>query len=192
MTNVYFVRHAQPNYSNHDDLTRELTEKGLADRRLVTEYLMERDIRAVFSSPFLRSVDTVKDFADRKGLTIERIDDFRERRIDSVWIEDFNAFARRQWSDFSYKLSDGECLGEVQERNIRALLTLVKAYKDQNIVIGSHGTALSTVINYFDPSFGYDAFEEIRGLMPWIVRFAFEDDRCTEIEKIDLFCLNKR
>lgn len=28
MTNVYFVRHAQPNYENHDDLTRELTEKG--------------------------------------------------------------------------------------------------------------------------------------------------------------------
>ena len=27
MTTVYFVRHAQPNYENHDDLTRELTEK---------------------------------------------------------------------------------------------------------------------------------------------------------------------
>ena len=29
MTNIYFVRHAQPNYENHDDLTRELTEKGM-------------------------------------------------------------------------------------------------------------------------------------------------------------------
>ena len=27
MTNVYFVRHAQPNYENHDDLTRELTRR---------------------------------------------------------------------------------------------------------------------------------------------------------------------
>ena len=39
MTNVYFVRHAQPNYEKHDDLTRELTEKGLQDRKLVTELM---------------------------------------------------------------------------------------------------------------------------------------------------------
>ena len=39
MTNVYFVRHAQPNYENHDDPTRELTEKGLQDRKLVTELM---------------------------------------------------------------------------------------------------------------------------------------------------------
>lgn len=39
MTNVYFVRHAQPNYENHYDLTRELKEKGLQDRKLVTELM---------------------------------------------------------------------------------------------------------------------------------------------------------
>ncbi len=29
MTHIYFIRHAEPNYKNHDDLNRELTEKGL-------------------------------------------------------------------------------------------------------------------------------------------------------------------
>ena len=28
MTTVYFVRHAEPNLMNHDDLTRELSAKG--------------------------------------------------------------------------------------------------------------------------------------------------------------------
>lgn len=42
MTNVYFVRHAQPNYENHDDLICELTEKGLQDRKLVTEFLRDK------------------------------------------------------------------------------------------------------------------------------------------------------
>ena len=41
MTTVYFVRHAQPNYENHDDLTRELTEKGLQDRMKIVEALRE-------------------------------------------------------------------------------------------------------------------------------------------------------
>lgn len=40
MTNVYFVRHAQPNYENHDDLTRELTENGLQDRKILIEYAL--------------------------------------------------------------------------------------------------------------------------------------------------------
>lgn len=186
MTNVYFVRHAQPNYANHDDLTRELTEKGMADRQLVTDFLSDKDIHAVFSSPFRRSVDTVKEFADKHGLSITLIDDFRERRIDSGWIEDFDSFARHQWEDFSYKLSDGECLAEVQERNIRALCDIVAGYEGKNVVIGSHGTALSTVINYYDPSFGYEAFEAIRKLMPWIVCFSFEKGKCVAIRKFDL------
>ena len=185
MTNVYFVRHAQPNYNNHDDLSRELTEKGLADRKMVTEFLNDKDIHAVFSSPFRRSVDTVKEFADSRRLAITLIDDFRERRIDSGWIEDFESFARHQWEDFSYKLSDGECLGEVQERNIRALRGIVEANEGKNVVIGSHGTALSTVINYFDPSFGYEEFEAIRKLMPWIVCFSFENGQCVAIQKFD-------
>ena len=187
MTNVYFVRHAQPNYENHDDLTRELTEKGMRDRRLVTAFLRTKDIHAVLSSPFRRSVDTVKEFADEQNLSITLVDDFRERRVDSGWIEDFTAFAKRQWADFSYKLSDGECLGEVQARNIAALRQVLSDYDGKNVAIGSHGTALSTIVNYFEPSFGYEDFDAIRGLMPWIVHFTFDGEKCTGIEKINLF-----
>lgn len=189
MTNVYFVRHAQPNYENHDDLTRELTEKGLRDRTLVTDFLRDKNISAVFSSPFKRSVDTVKEFADEAGLSVTIVEDFRERRVDSGWIEDFTAFARQQWADFSYKLSDGECLGEVQVRNIAALRAVLRSCEGKNVVIGSHGTALSTIVNYYDPSFGYEDFDAIRGLMPWIVRFSFEGEQFAGIEKIDPFSL---
>ena len=34
MTNIYFVRHAEPNYNNHDDLTRELSPKGFVNNEL--------------------------------------------------------------------------------------------------------------------------------------------------------------
>ena len=187
ITNVYFVRHAEPNYENHNDQLRELTYKGMADRALVTEFLADKQIHAVLSSPYKRSVDTVKEFADKHGLSIDLVEDFRERKIDSVWIEDFNAFATQQWTDFTYKLSDGESLQEVQDRNIGALRQALARYRGQNIVIGSHGTALSTVINYFDSSFGYSDFQKIKKLMPWVVHFCFEDDTCIRIETHDLF-----
>lgn len=186
MTIVYFVRHAEPNYDNHDDRSRELTAKGMTDRRLVTQFLSNQSIEVVLSSPYKRAIDTVKDFADSKNLSIELIEDFRERRVDSIWIEDFNGFCKRQWEDFDYRYSDGESLAQVQERNIAALAQVLKRHKDKSIVVGSHGTALSTIIHYYDPSFGYNDFKKIRPLMPFIVKFTFEDEACIDIQKINV------
>lgn len=187
MTTVYFVRHAEPNFNNHNDMARELTEKGLEDRKLVTEFLWDKNIDFVLSSPYKRSVDTVKDFSDKKNLDIHIVDDFRERKIDSVWIEDYEAFCKAQWEDFNYKLSDGETLGEVQKRNMEALNHVLKQYEGKNIVIGSHGTALSTIINYYDNTFGYKEFQKIKALMPWVVKFVFDGTECIQIEQYNLF-----
>ena len=116
MTNIYFVRHAEPNYNNHDDLTRELSPKGLKDRELVTEFLADKQVDIVLSSPYKRAVDTVAHFAALRDLPITTIADFRERKVDSVWIDDFDAFTHNQWADFNYKLTDGETLAEVQKK----------------------------------------------------------------------------
>ncbi len=186
MTVVYFIRHAEPNYKNHNDELRELTEKGLADRRIVTDFLSDKNIDVVLSSPYKRSIDTVKHFADKYGHQVITISDFRERKVDSVWIDDFTAFSEQQWIDFDYKLTDGETLREVQSRNIAALEWVLKEYKNRNIVVGSHGTALSTIINYYDTSFGYLSFQKIKALMPWIVKFTFDGDSLQSIEMIDV------
>jgi len=187
MTNIYFIRHAEPNYNNHDDMTRELSAKGLKDRELVTDFLTDKQIDIVVSSPFKRAIDTVRDFADKYGMDITIIDDLRERRVESYWIEDFTSFSRKQWEDFTYKLSDGECLAEVQQRNIAALDKILDDYGDQNIVVGSHGTALSTIINYYDKTFGYNEFDAIRHLMPWVIQFTFAGKELIQIKTFNLF-----
>ena len=187
MTIVYFVRHAESNYNNHDDLLRELTEKGLKDSKLVTQFLSGKEIDIAFSSPYKRAIDTIRDYAESSGLEIHIENDFRERRVDSAWIEDFASFRKAQWMDFDYKLSDGETLREVQERNIAALNRLLNQHRNSTIVVGTHGTALSTIINFYDKQFDYKNFEKIKGLMPWIVRFTFEDDVCVEIQPYNLF-----
>lgn len=128
MTTVYFVRHAEPNYNNHDDMSRELSNKGLQDRKLVTKFLLDKHIDVVLSSPYKRAIDTVVDFAETVNLEIETVEDFRERRVDNEWIADFNSFCKKQWEDFKYKLTDGETLEEVQSRNIKALNKVLEIY----------------------------------------------------------------
>lgn len=94
VTKVYYVRHAEPNYDNHNDALRELSPKGLNDRKLVTKFLADKEINVAVSSPFRRAVDTIKEFADLEGIKIELIDEFHERKVDSGWIDDFVSFAQ--------------------------------------------------------------------------------------------------
>ena len=187
MTQLYFIRHAQPNFENHKDSERELSPKGRKDCALVTEFLLDKNISAVYSSPFRRAVDTLGEFAALRGLPIRILDDFRQRRVDSGWIEDFTAFSRRQWEDFSYRLSGGECLREVQARNLRALRRVLRECPDASVAVGTHGTALSTLLNAYDPGFGHADFERIKTLMPWAVHFTFFGEECAGIEEINLF-----
>ena len=187
MTNIYFVRHAEPNYNNHNDMTRELSPKGMRDRELVTAFLADKQVDIVLSSPYKRAVDTVAHFASLRDLPITTIADFRERKVDSSWIDDFEAFTRNQWADFNYKLTDGETLSEVQKRNIVALQEVIRQHEGKNVVIGSHGTGLSTIINHFVPQFGIEEFTRIKSIMPWIVHFSFRGNDCVQIEEFDLF-----
>lgn len=187
MTHIYFIRHAKPNFNNHDDFSRELSEKGLSDRKLVTAFLADKSIDLVFSSPYKRAVDTVLDFADSYNYEVNIIEDFRERKVDNCWIEDFNSFCQKQWEDFDYKLTDGETLRECQQRNVAALHQILCRHQNQNIVIGSHGTALSTIINYYQPTFSFAEFNRIRALMPWVVHFVFDGAVCVKIESHNLF-----
>ena len=66
-TTVFFVRHAEPNYKNHDDRSRELSEKGLKDRGLVTEFFADKQVDVVLSSPFKRAVDTVRPWQTQRA-----------------------------------------------------------------------------------------------------------------------------
>ena len=54
------------------------------------------------------------------------------------------------------------------------------------MVIGGHGTSISTVLNHFDPTFGYEGFESIRRLMPWIVRLDFDGETFLGMEKFNI------
>ena len=193
MTVIYFVRHAQADNTNRDSRSRPLTKKGMTDRALVTDYLADKAINAVLSSPYKRAVDTVADFAEKRGFKIEIVEDFREREYGNVWLPeaDLWPFVEKQWADFSYKLHDGgESLEELQKRNIAALDDVLARYAGKNIAIGTHGAALSAIINYYDNAYGYQDFMNMVFKTPWIVKMTFDGNDFSEMEKIDLLPLN--
>lgn len=173
---IYLVRHAEPNYNNHNDFDRELTSKGLQDCQLITDFFKDTAINAIYSSPFKRAVQTITPLAKAKNLPIQLNSDFRERKIDNHWIDDFNAFTTKQWEDFNYKLTQGESLQEVQDRAIQQLKQVLST-EEPVIAISSHGTTISTILNYYDNNFGLSDFQMIKTVMPFIATLTFEHQK---------------
>lgn len=172
MTKVFFVRHAQPVHAHSDDRTRPLTKEGIQDLAIVLETLKDKEIEAVYCSPYKRSVDTIKQVAEYYNLEIQTDERLREREK-GVDGNNTGMFQKR-WENHDYHEEGGESIGMVQSRNIEALKEILENNRDKNIVIGTHGTALSSIMNYYNPQFGCEDFLRIIDWMPYIVEMDFE------------------
>jgi len=187
LTEVYFIRHAEPDHSIADDGSRPLTAKGKNDAlRLVVQFRAV-GITRIYSSPYIRAIQTVKPIAADKRLPIEIREDFRERKSNTEWIDDamdLDTFVRRMWGDPYVAIDGGESVKAVQERNIRTLKSVVRENDHGKVIVGTHGTALATMISYYNSTFTGDDFMKFIGVMPYIVRMNFENDELILMEEV--------
>jgi len=173
MTKLYFVRHAQPEHGWKDDFTRPLTKEGVEDSKKVTELLKDVIFDYCVCSPYKRSKDTIKECALQHGLDIREDIRLRERESNNGNTKEM---IKERWLDFDKHEEGGESLKMVQNRNIEAILELLQENEGETILIGTHGTALSMIINYFDNNFGFDDFWRIIDFTPYIISMEFNKD----------------
>ena len=182
MTRIYFVRHAKPEHGYADDRTRPLTREGTEDAALVLETLMDKNIDIFYSSPYKRSMDTIRSTAEYYGMQIITDERLRERECG----KDGNShgmFAKR-WADLTYHEEGGESIRMVQDRNMEALHEILYTCQGKRVVIGTHGTALSSILNYYNPKFGCDDFLRIIDWMPYIIELDFEGERLISMTEL--------
>ena len=175
MTKIYFVRHAQPEHAWEDDRTRPLTGEGRRDSAIVFEFLKDKHIDAFYSSPYKRSMDTIADSADFFGKDIITDEDLREREKGENGNN--HGMFHKRWADHNYHEEGGESIAMVQKRNMRALTEILRDNIDKEVVVGTHGTALSTILNFYDKSFGCDDFLRIIDRMPYVIELDFEGNK---------------
>lgn len=181
MTSVYFVRHAQPDETCKNDRAKPLTPLGMCDREKVTEALDGIHIDCFYSSPYKRSYDTISHCAEQRGITIKTDERFRERK---PGVGQYKDLLRERWNDFSFHEEGGESIGSVQRRNIEALSEILHNHTGQSVVIGTHGTALSSIINFYDSSFACDGFISIWHCLPYVIRLDFDGDKLLGKEEL--------
>lgn len=174
-TNIYFVRHAKSDHTVKDGRIRPLTPEGLASTAQVKDFFRDKHIDAIYCSPYKRSIDTIRPAAEMLGLEIVTDERLRERE-NGLPVGAPGMYDKR-WLDFDFHEPNGESIHMVQARNIEALTEILVRHPGDTLMIGTHGTALSSIINYYDPTFGIKDFLRIVDWLPYIVELRFEGEK---------------
>lgn len=179
MSMIYFVRHAERDTTIHKDQEAPLTVKGYEDAEKLKYFFTEKDINTIYSSPYLRTIETIRPTADKLNLPIQQVDDLHERNIGS-WIDDFHRYSKKQWEDFDYKRLNGESLNEVAERLLIAYKEITNNIEDDIIICG-HGTAFAVLFHHLtDGEFGFEEWK--RMTMPDLYSYEIENKTLKNIK----------
>lgn len=182
MTVVYFVRHAHSNYSP-DEYNRPLSSKGLQDAQQITDCLKNQQIKAVYSSPYIRAIETVQGIADWHGKQICILEELKERILASGAVASFEEAMYRVWSDPAFAHEGGESNIAAQKRALPSFRNILLQHENNHIAIGTHGNILTLILNALDPSIGFAFWKELK--MPDIIKAEFDQLKLADLERID-------
>ena len=161
---ILLVRHAEPvapGTSGFDEYTRPLTAKGIRDAERFRDSLAATHIDALYSSPYLRARQTIDPIAKARGLTIETIEDLRERRLSPVDLPDWGAQLRRSWDDFDYAPAGGESSRQAQARIVRVLDEIREHRSSGTVMLASHGNLIALAMSAFMAGVDHAFWESI-------------------------------
>lgn len=151
MKTIYLIRHSMPlkvnNEFNNDNLQiqNEKSSLSIEGEQIAKDKLNNKEfanIDILFSSSYVRTIQTAKYIAEKNNLEINVISDFGERKFGiNSWSELPDNFGEKQFLDENYKTEFGESQKEVRERTFNALMNVLKS-DDKKIAIVFHGTAM--------------------------------------------------
>ncbi len=180
---LYFIRHAKPDETNHDEENRPLTSQGLDSAQELIKWFNGKNIEKIISSPYKRAIQTVSPLSNHLGIEIIQEYDLRERK-NIKWFEnkeEYRKYLRDIWNDHNYKMEGEESINELKTRNVSVIENIMKMNK--NVVIGTHGSALCSILNNY-LGFGYEYFLKIVGKMPFIFIMKIENGEIKEWEEV--------
>ena len=156
MTTIYLIRHSKPlkvnNEFNNDNLQiqNEKSSLSIEGENIAKEKLNNKEfdnINILYSSNYVRTIQTAKYLAERNNLEINIISDLGERKFGiNSWDELPENFERKQFLDENYKIGNGESQKEVRDRMYSIIMKIVKENKNKRIAIVSHATAISYLL----------------------------------------------
>ena len=179
-TILYFIRHAEPDFSEPDNYKRKLTVSGEIQAQRLSEIFNDINVDGVYSSPYLRAIKTVEPIAKSKSLNVQLLDQFRERKSSDYRVskEKFLGYGKHQWDDFDFKLCGGESLNDVKNRYNTGVRIIINQHaQSQNCIfaVGCHIAGVCAYISQFNLISNYEEYKKYASKMPLIVKCFYKN-----------------
>ena len=202
MTTVYLVRHSEGfkpmlGEMNTNDSLQLINEKTPLsyDGEIIAKSMADReefkDIDTVWSSSYVRAIETAKYFAHNNNLLVN-IDYRLGERVQGI--NDFNElpsdYGERQFIDETYKVGSGENQIEVRKRMEEVFFQILNKYNGKRIVIVSHSTAMAFLLMrwckvFYDSPYIFNDKEFFDGKWRFCETFKLEFDNNNELVNIE-------
>ena len=155
ITTVYLIRHSKKlsnelvNHENNNEYYQNRREKivlsieGEKRAELLSKEKEFDDIDIIYSSNYVRTIQTAKYFAESKNMIIHIDERFNERRLGIAQQVDITI---KQYFDENLKNPDGESQKEVRERMKAGFQEAVNNNRGKNIAVFTHGAAITFLL----------------------------------------------
>ncbi|MFD3449757.1 histidine phosphatase family protein [Microbacteriaceae bacterium 4G12] len=185
-TFIYMVRHGESPKIEGDERTRGLTDKGRKDARIISELLKNEGIDTFISSPYSRAVLTIEELAQSLGKEVLVFEDLREICFsgDDKTLPDKEVYplVHKMFSNPDFSLPGGESITICQKRAIETLKNILKKYRGQKVVLGTHGAIMTLMMGYFDPQYNLEFL--LNTSKPDIYRMEYDEEVFIEAKRI--------
>ncbi len=210
MTTIYISRHSIPmrnliNTYNASDIEQIRNEKNPLSiereykAKLLSNVKELESIDILYSSHYVRAMSTAKYIAENNNILINVDERLGERKFGVNSMSELpKSFYIDQFTNWDYKLPNGESLNEVSNRMNNILDEILIKHKDKRVAIISHGTALSAMLSKYCNIVLNDSTEEVeiyfnnklifngKWNCPELFKLVFNDNKLISIENIKI------
>lgn len=208
-TVVYLIRHSEPTpksnikYISNKDSGFVQNEKaflsvsGEKKAELLSKHPELQNIDAVYSSNYVRALETAKYIALENNTIINVDDRLNERKIGKMNNIDWKEFNRLQTKDFDYKLTGGESLNETKKRIVESMKNILMFETGNRVAVVGHSTAFTCLMgawcevghNYDDEiilSYNGETIVDGRFTAPMVFKVVFDGMNVISLEYLNI------
>src|SRR3972149_10656886 len=160
MTDILLIRHGENDYTKKGKLAGwlpgvHLNETGLAQAHAVAERLAKAPVKAIYSSPLERALETASPLAKAKKLSIHKRDGVGEVRYGDWTGKSLKALARTklwevvQRQPSAMEFPAGETFCAVQARAVDAVQRIANDHPKNLVAVVSHGDVIKLILAYY-------------------------------------------
>ncbi|WP_181348416.1 histidine phosphatase family protein [Thalassobacillus sp. CUG 92003] len=169
MDKLILVRHSAAEGQHEDS---PLSKSGVRQSQALATFLDHSSykIDRIISSPFLRATETIKPYAENKGIEIEPDARLEERILSREPLDDWEETLEDSFLDPEFKICGGESSNEAKQRVASLLQELENDADHDTTLLVTHGNLLALMLQLFNVEIGFKEWKQISNPDAYLVQ----------------------